>query len=179
MGIDELAKKLKTNRIILIAGYIDSDKANKIVKELLQFSIEDDRKPIKLYIASEGGNYLDAMSILDTMQSVGNPIHGVGIGMASNYAALLIACCDKGERKALAHTKISFEQPYGVLNVGTNQETEIAIAAKEVAMEREVFEQMLAMVTGNSIEKIHSDVENGLDMTVQEAIGYGMIDSVI
>lgn len=179
MFSDEFKKKLVDSRIVVISGGVDSDKASSIISTLLEYSADDDKKEIQLFIGSEGGSYLDMMAIYDTLKMLPNPLVGVCVGTTSNYATLLLASCTKGMRSALKHSRIAFEQPYGFLGAGANQQTEIAIASKEARLEREVFEKALAEETGQTIEKIHEDCENGMDLSADDAKAYGIIDKVL
>ena len=179
MSRDKLEQKLFDSRVILVTGYVDSDQAASIVFQLLQMNALDGNQEIQLFIGSYGGSYLDMLAICDTINSISNPVIGVGIGTVSNYAALLLACCKKGNRSCLKHCKFSLEQPYGALHAGTNQQTEIAIASREVTLEREMMEQLFAKHTGQEQSKIHDDIEFGLEMDAEQALKYGIIDHVI
>ena len=175
----ELEKKLLESRVILVQGYIDTYAASSIVFQLLQMSALNDKEPIQLFIGSYGGNYLDMLAIYDTVRSIPNPVTGVGMGAVSNYSALLLAGCKKGSRFALRHCSFSLEQPYGTLHVGTNQQTEIAIATREVSLERDVMEELFVTHTGQSPDRIHEDIELGLELDAEGAVQYGLIDSII
>lgn len=65
------------------------------------------------------------------------------------------------------------------MHAGTNQQTEIAIASREVSLEREVMEQLFSLHTGQEPDRIHYDIEQGLDLTAEQALEYGLIDSII
>lgn len=179
MFSDDFKKKLYDSRIVVLSGEIDSQTASNIISRLLEYSADDEKKEIQLFIGSEGGSYLDMMAIYDTLKMLPNPLVGVCVGMASNYTTLLLAACTKGMRSALKHSKIYFEQTYGALGAGANQQTEIAIASKEARLEREVFEKALAEVTGQPLERIHEDCEKGMELTADEAKAYGIIDTVL
>lgn len=174
-----IENELLNNRIILMYGYIDTKAASSIVRDLLTLSYIDDKKEIKLYIASFGGSYLDMMAIYDTIENLQVPVSGVCIGQANGYAALILASCTKGKRYALAHSTISIEQTMAILVPGPNQQTEIAIAAREAKNERLVFEKIIAEKTTQAFERIHDDCETGITLSAQEAIEYGLIDGII
>jgi len=175
----ELEKKLFDSRVVLISGHVDSQVAGYVVLRLLQMSAASDTDEIQLFIGSVTGNYLDVLAIYDTMRSLPNPISGTGIGAVGDYAAILLAGCNKGSRSCLCHCKFSLEQPYGNLKSGANQQTEIAIAANEVRLERETMERLLSLHTGNSVDKIHADIEFGIELNAEQAKEYGLIDFVI
>ena len=177
MTREKLERKLFESRVVLINGYVNGNNAAGVVFDLLQLNALDSEQEIQLFIGSYGGNYLDMLSIYVTNQHISNPVVGVGIGAVNNYAALILAACNK--RSCLKHCSFSLEQPYGTLQPGSNQQTEIAIAAKEVTLERQVMEQLFAKHTGQSVEKIHNDIEFGLELDAAQAKEYGIVDSII
>lgn len=171
--------RLLEDRTILINGNLPSELTSNIVLQLLTFSASDDKEEIQLFIGSCQGEYLDMMAIYDTIKGLKNPIKAYCVGAVSNYGVLLISAATKGKRLVLKHSRFYLSQPYAVLGTGSNQETEIALGAKEVLIERTVFEKALAIETKNSLETIHSDCEKGIDLTSLEAIKYGIIDRII
>lgn len=174
----DIKDKLFKDRTIVICGPIDNAKATSIIFSLLTFDSESNDQ-IQLFISSLSGEYLDSLAIYDTIKRIKSPISATCIGFASGYAALILACCTKGRRYALKHSQITFEQPYGVINQGVNQETEIRISAKEALIEREAFEKLLSEHTGQPVEKIHKDLESGITLNAEEALAYGVIDKII
>ena len=59
------------------------------------------------------------------------------------------------------------------------QATEISIAAEHILRTRKKMNEILAANTGRSYEEIARDTERDNYMTAQEALAYGLIDSVI
>lgn len=175
----ELERRLFDSRVVLIDGHVDTNKASSVVLKLLQLSAASDTDEIQLFIGSVSGNYLDVLAIYDTVRSLPNPVSATGIGAVSNYAAVLLAGCTKGSRSCLRHCRFTIEQPYGMLRAGTNQQTEIVIAANEVAVERDRMEQLLAYHTGRSVEQIHADTEFGIELNAVQAKDYGIIDFIV
>lgn len=174
-----LDEKLIESGIIVICGLIDSEKASKIIFKLLSLSTQDETTPIQLFISSRSGSYLDILAIYDTINTLKNPISATCVGEVGGYATLLLAACNKGSRYALKHSRINIDQPFGILQSGVNQQTEIEIEATEAALKREVFEKILAEKTGQNIAKIHKDCEVGIELKAQEAVEYGLIDKII
>jgi ATP-dependent Clp protease protease subunit len=68
-------------------------------------------------------------------------------------------------------------QPYG--QVGYGQVTDLEIAAKEILRMRDLLEEILAKHTGQSKERIHADTDRDFVIEANEAVEYGIIDSVI
>ena len=59
------------------------------------------------------------------------------------------------------------------------QETEIRIVAENILKTRNKLNEILAANTGKSLEEISRDTERDNYMTAQEAVAYGLIDSVV
>jgi ATP-dependent Clp protease protease subunit len=68
-------------------------------------------------------------------------------------------------------------QPYG--QVGYGQVTDLEIAAKEILRMRDLLEEILAIHTGQPIERIHQDTDRDFVIESNEAVEYGIIDEVI
>ena len=59
------------------------------------------------------------------------------------------------------------------------QETEIRIVAENILKTRNKLNEILAANTGKSVEENSRDTERDNYMTAQEAVAYGLIDSVV
>ena len=59
------------------------------------------------------------------------------------------------------------------------QATDIDIYAREILRMRESLNQLLARHTGQTPEKVAQDVDRDFIMEPEEAVKYGMIDSII
>ena len=88
-----------------------------------------------------------------------------------------MAAGTKGKRLALPHSRVLLHQPYG--QVGYGQVTDLEIAAKEILRMRDLLEEILAKHTGQSMERIHADTDRDFVIEANEAVEYGIIDSVI
>ena len=77
----------------------------------------------------------------------------------------------------MPHSRVLLHQPYG--QVGYGQVTDLEIAAKEILRMRDLLEEILAKHTGQSMERIHADTDRDFVIEANEAVEYGIIDSVI
>ena len=57
--------------------------------------------------------------------------------------------------------------------------SEIRIVAENILKTRNKLNEILAANTGKSVEEISRDTERDNYMTAQEAVAYGLIDSVV
>ena len=98
------------------------------------------------------------------------------VGMAASMGAFLLAGGTKGKRKALPNAEILIHQPLGGAQ---GQATEIEIAARHIIRTKERMNRLLAQNTGKSYEDLVKDTDRDNWMTAQEAVEYGLIDSVV
>ena len=61
----------------------------------------------------------------------------------------------------------------------SGQATDISIHANEILRERERLYSILAQHTGQSLKKIETDADRDFYMTAQEALEYGIVDTVV
>lgn len=172
----DIYSRLLKDRIIFLGGPIDDNVANLVIAQLLFLTNEDPKKDIYLYINSPGGNITSGMAIYDTMQFIKPDVVTICIGMAASMGAFLLAGGTKGKRFALPNSEIMIHQPSGGAE---GQATDIEISAKRIIKMREKLNQIMAKNTGQKVSKISLDVERDYFMESDEAVKYGIVDSVI
>jgi ATP-dependent Clp protease protease subunit len=173
---DLYSRMLKDN-IIFLQTPIDDQIASLICAQLIHLESENPDKDISIYINSPGGDITALFAIYDTMQFIKNDIATICLGQAASAAAVLLAAGTKGKRLALPHSRVLLHQPSG--QVGYGQVTDLELAAKEILRMREILDGILAKHTGQPIERIHADTDRDFVMEANEAVEYGIIDTVI
>lgn len=173
----DIYSRLLKERIIFVGMPIDDNVANLVIAQLLFLEAEDPDKDISLYINSPGGIVSSGLAIYDTIQYIRPKVSTICMGMAASFAALLLACGEKGKRFALPHSRIMIHQP----EVGglSGQATDIEIHAKEILKLKQQLAELLAKHSGQNIEKINADTDRNYFMSADEAKTYGLIDEVI
>ena len=174
-GYDIYSRLLK-DRIIFLGTPIDDAVANLIVAELLFLQSEDPKKDIDLYINSPGGSVTAGLAILDCMKVISCDVKTYCVGQAASMGAVLLSAGTKGKRFALPNARVMIHQPSGG-SEGTA--ADIDIQAKEILKIRTTLNAILAENTGNSVKKIAHDTERDYFMSAQEALDYGIVDSII
>lgn len=173
----DLFSRLLKENIIFLGTPIDDTIANLICAQLIHLESENPDRDINIYINSPGGDITSLFAIYDTMQFIKNDIATICLGQAASAAAVLLAAGTKGKRLALPHSRVLLHQPYG--QVGYGQVTDLEIAANEILRMRDLLEEILATHTGQSRERIHTDTDRDFIIEANEAVEYGIIDSVI
>ena len=172
----DIYSRLLKERIIFLDGEVNDASASVIVAQLLFLESEDPSKDIHLYINSPGGSVTAGMAIYDTMNYIKCDVSTICIGMAASTGAFLLAGGAKGKRMALPNAEVMIHQPLG----GTQgQATEIEIAAKHILKTKEKMNRMLAANCGKTYEQVAADTERDNWLSAQEALDYGLIDSII
>jgi ATP-dependent Clp protease protease subunit len=98
------------------------------------------------------------------------------MGQAASAAAVLVLAGARGKRFALPHSRVLLHQPHGGAQ---GQAVDIEIQAKEILRYRKLLDEILALHTGQPIEKIGKDTDRDFIMTAEQAKEYGVIDEVI
>ncbi|MGH9704229.1 MAG: ATP-dependent Clp protease proteolytic subunit [Candidatus Acidiferrales bacterium] len=173
----DIYSRLLKDNIIFIGTPIDDHVANLVTAQLLFLAAEDPEKDISIYINSPGGSITAGMAIYDTMQFVKPDVVTYTIGQAASIAAVLMTSGAPKKRFALPNARILIHQPW--MSGLSGQATDIDIHAKEILRMRSVLNNLLAMHSGQLLEKIERDVERDFIMSAQQAKEYGLIDEII
>ena len=171
----DIYSRLLKERIIFMGGPIDDHIANLVIAQLLFLESEDPKKDIVLYINSPGGSVTATLAMLDTMNYIKPDVATVCVGIAASGAAVLLAGGAKNKRFALPNAEVMIHQPWGGAQ---GQATDIEITAKHIVATRDRLNRILAKATGQTLDKISSDVERDYFMSAEEAKKYGIIDDI-
>lgn len=171
----DIYSRLLKDRIILVSGEIDDEKASSIVAELLYLdSISND--DISMYINSPGGVITSGMAIYDTMNFIKSDVSTICVGMAASMAAFLLSSGKKGKRYCLPNSEVMIHQPLGGAE---GQATEIKIAAERILKLKDKLNHILSSNTNKSLKDIENDTERDYFLSSKEALDYGLVDKIL
>lgn len=172
----DVFSRLMMDRIIFLGVGIDTDVANIIQAQLLFLESTDPSADIQLYINSPGGMVYAGLGIYDTMQLVTPDVATICTGMAASMAAVLLTAGAKGKRTALPHSRVLIHQPMGGAE---GQASDIEIAAREIKKLKGELYDIISKHSGKSVKQIEKDADRDYWMSAEEAVKYGMIDSIL
>ena len=172
----DIYSRLLKDRIIFLGEEVTDVSASLVVSQLLFLESEDPGKDISLYINSPGGSVTAGMAIYDTMQYIKCDVSTICMGMAASMGAFLLAGGAKGKRMALPNAEIMIHQPSGGAQ---GQATDIQIVADHILKTKKKLNEILAANTGQPLEVIAADTERDNYMSAEEAVAYGLIDSIV
>ena len=171
----DLYSRLLKDRIIILSGEIDDNRANIVIGELLYLdSLSHD--DISIYINSPGGSVSSGLAIYDTFNLVKSDIKTICVGSSASMAALLLSSGTKGKRYCLPNSEVMIHQPLGG---ASGQATEIKIAAEHILKIKEKINLMLSNNTGKDIKIIERDTDRDYFLSAKEALEYGLVDEIL
>ena len=173
----DIYSRLLRDSIIFIGTPIDDNVANLVTAQLLFLEAEDPERDISLYINSPGGSISAGLAVYDTIQFIRNDVTTICVGQAASMAAVLLAAGSPKKRFSLPHSRILIHQPW--MSGLQGQATDIDIHAREILRIRTILNKILALHTGQPLERIEKDVERDYIMTAAQSKEYGIIDEVI
>src|SRR5919206_3647401 len=152
----DIYSRLLNERVIFLGTEINDETANLVVAQLLHLEAEDPEKDIQLYINSPGGHVYAGLAIYDTMRFIRPDVATICCGIAMSMGSLILAGGAKGKRASLPNGRILIHQPTGGFQ---GQSTDIEIHARETLALRARLDELYALHTGQTLERVHEDME--------------------
>jgi len=169
---DRLAFK---SRFVMLFGEINHAVARATCTRLIALA-EDSDAPITVLISSPGGHVESGDSIHDIIRFVRAPVTTVGTGWVASAGTHVFLAASRERRLCLPNTRFMIHQPGGGAG---GPATDIAIQAKEILRTRERIAKVISKQTGQTLQKVLTDMERDFWMSAEEAIAYGLVSKVI
>jgi ATP-dependent Clp protease protease subunit len=172
----DIYSRLLSERVVFLGGELTDELANLVIAQLLYLEAENPERDLSLYVNSPGGDVTALFAIYDTMQAVRPDVATWCIGQAASGAAVLLAAGARDKRHALPTARVLLHQPWG--STGEGQSIDIKIRAEEMVRQRRLMEEILARHTGQTVERIHEDLDRDFILDPEAAKAYGVIDHI-
>lgn len=176
-SVNELESRLLKGRKVMVFGQIDDKLARDVVSRILALA-DESSKPIHIYVNSPGGHVESGDSIHDIIKFVRSsvPIYMIGTGWVASAGALIYAAAERELRFCLPNTRFLLHQPMGGVQ---GPATDIEIEAREIIRMRERLSQIIAIETGQPVERVRKDTDRNYWMSASEAIAYGLAYKIV
>ena len=116
------------------------------------------------------------LAILDTMELITAPVYTYAMGMVASMAAVLFTCGEKGHRYMLPNAEIMIHQPLG----GTSgQASDIEIQAKHIMNLKKRLYKILSKATGKHVKTIEKESDRDNYFEADQAIAFGLADTIL
>ena len=172
----DIYSRLLKERVVFLVGPVNDVTANLIVAQFLFLESENPDKDIYFYINSPGGSVSAGLAIYDTMQFIKPDVSTLCIGQAASMGAFLLTAGAKGKRFCLPNSRVMIHQPMGGFQ---GQASDIEIHAKEILYLRARLNEIMALHTGQPIDRIERDTDRDNFLSGPEAVDYGLVDQVL
>ena len=174
----DIYSRLLRDRVILLEGEVHDQMANLIVAQLLYLESENPDKDISLYINSPGGSVTAGMAIYDAMQFIQPDVTTIVMGQACSMGSLLAQAGAAGKRMILPNARHMIHQPSGGAR---GQATDMEIQVREILEMKKNLTNIYVKhnSVGKTYEELAKDMERDFFMSAQQALDYGLVDSVL
>jgi len=177
-----MSKKEKTdtdaandNRIIYMKGEFNEDAAHDIVKQLIDYEIEDPFSDITIFIDSYGG-YIDSfIAMHDAMKLCRCDIATVCMGKAMSCGQMLLISGTKGKRFITPNSTVLMH-PLSMGSYGNIHEIEIEAA--EGRRLQNMLESMVTKYTSINKKDLKDLMSKDSYIPAKKALEYGIVDHI-
>ena len=174
--IDLESDQFVSKRLVKLIGEIDAQTASLVVSQLHYLDDRSD-EDITLMINSPGGSVYDGLAIYDAIKyEIHSDVSTVATGHALSMGAFLLAAGTKGKRFATMNAEIMIHQPLGGVQ---GQATDISLVADHIQRVKTRLATILSEECSKPVDEVLRDMERDYWMTSEEAVQYGLIDSIV
>ena len=170
LGPGETTARADPPARISLTGELDPSAAAAVAIELMAHDGHSDEE-VQLLIRSGDGTVAAALLLMDTIDAMGVPVLGIGLGEVGGPALGVLAVCHR--REVGPNSRIFLSTP-SMQADGTAEELSEAVRQAQLDVER--FVARVARATGQPLEKIEIDLRQGRQFDAQEAAAYRLID---
>lgn len=170
------------NRIIWIDSEIGDGSLLYVIRKILQYNAADkkadiqekDRKPIRIFIDSPGGDIQEMYSLVDVMELSRTPIYTYNVGSAASAAGIVLMA---------GHTRYSLSNAIVLVHRGSAQfagnanDLETGMESYKKQLER--LKALIISKTSITTKLINQKFKADWWLTAEEALNLNVIDKIV
>jgi ATP-dependent Clp protease protease subunit len=174
----DIYSRLLKDRIVMLDTDVNEHSASLVVSQLLFLESENPDADILFYINSPGGVVTAGMAIYDTIQYIKPDVSTIVMGQACSMGSLLAQAGARGKRLILPNARHMIHQPSGGAG---GQATDMEIQVREILKMKRTLTEVYVKhnSAAKTYDEIAADMERDFFMSAQEAVAYGLADTVI
>ncbi|REF34932.1 ATP-dependent Clp protease proteolytic subunit [Thermasporomyces composti] len=169
-----LQERLFDQRVVVARGVLDAAMANRTSAQLLALQARA-AEPVRMHLACAEGELGAALSLADTIRALSVELTAVAVGEVSGAALGVLAAAPR--RVAYPHARFRLVEPPATHVRG--RATEVGTVAEEYARMVRALTELLAEATGQHVETVLADLRQGRFLTTEQALSYGLLDTVV
>ena len=174
----QIQRKFLDQRKIFLWGAVTDETAKDLTEKLLYLEATGPGKEITFFMNTPGGSITAGMAVYDTIKIITSPVKVVVTGMAASMGSILLSAAKKGNRYIYPHARVLIHQPL-ITGRMVGPASDINIQAKEMEKLRTELNQILAVASGQSYDKVAKDSDRDFYLNAEEAIAYGLADHIV
>ena len=181
-AVKDIVRKEQSERLreVYLIGDIEKDSARVVIERLRELG-NDNRRPIRLYINSAGGNVTDGLALHDSIRQIvarGIEVTIVVQGMAYSMGSVVLQSASSGGRFAFPHSWIMIHEP--AKWAGWQSTTAAAQHLDRLKQMQGQIYRILADRSGKPLRHIIRDTKRtDFYLDAASAKAYGLIDEVL
>ncbi|HKE52061.1 MAG TPA: ATP-dependent Clp protease proteolytic subunit [Actinomycetes bacterium] len=164
-----LSDKLFDRRVVMVAGWLDAERASRAGGELMLHDADSD-DPVELYLTDLDADLDAAITLLDVVELMGVPVQVSVAGRLRGPAVALLAAGD--QRVMRPHSTVELCEPR--LAVAAGRASELAAQAADYARRLRRIQERIASTCGRPVDEIAADMRTGRFLDAEAAAGYGL-----
>jgi len=171
-GPDWLGERLLDQRVVSLAGPLDAEAANRAAASLALLDASGD-DPVELRLCDVDADLDIALTLIDTVDLMGVPVHATCLGEISGPAIAILAVADR--RTAARHATLHLREPR---TRWSGHAGDVATHAAHHQRRLRLLQERVARACRRPADAVAADMRTGRILTAEEAHGYGLIDAV-
>jgi ATP-dependent Clp protease protease subunit len=171
----DIFSRMMMDRIIWLAGPVN-DRMSTVVQAQLMFMDNQEVKDITLHVDSPGGSVKSGLSIVNVMEYISSDCITINTGMAASMGSILLGAGTKGKRASLGYSRVMLHQ---VSTGASGNIQDIRRSIAEGEKYNELLFGLLGKYTNKDPKRVMEDANRDLWLNAEEALAYGIIDSII
>jgi ATP-dependent Clp protease, protease subunit len=165
----QVYERLFDRRIVLAHGNLDNEAATSLCAQLLTLDAELN-EPIRLEVQGLTAELAAALTVMGVLDVLRVPVRAYAGGQVGGPALGVLAAATK--RRAYPNAVFMLSEPRLDFE---GSATSLSSHEEQVRTMLDALYLRLADVTGREVDEIRADARRGRYLTVEDAIGYGLI----
>lgn len=169
---EDLFDRLLERRIVLVSGRLDDEASTLAIARLMLLDATGD-EPVDLRLSCPDGDLDASTALADTVDLVGVTVRALCSGKVGGPALAPLAAADR--RLSHPHCVFVLRDPTAQLQ---GRADELATFAASYQRQLAALHARLAEASGQPLERVEADMHQGVTLSADEAVTYGLIQDV-
>jgi len=171
-----LEQRMFEQQTVAVTGPITPEVTSRVSAALMTLdALAGPRGSITMHVSSPDGELSAAFGLIDVLELMQTPVRAVALGLVGGAAVGVYAAAT--ERLAYPHARFALSEPRVDELAGTAEDVTRAAGAHLRLLED--FAVRLASRTGHSESEIEHALSDRRDLSVPEAVEFGLVHSLI